>query len=273
MVVMWYLLWSAFSWKIKINTNPCAYQVPGSWSTFEIGKPSASNPIVVLSPGIAFFQTHKFLKSVAGFYGPKSVIMSPYTGVYSWWSFPDQQLRAQSPNHDANDLNFPGLFAQVSWLKSLIEKNIFPSAIVAGSKGGFIVNDIWKYVWRGRTIIFNGGTATVPNIVKDDVILPIFVISGRDELFGDLRNEIARKWLPHERGLVFWINQYHIPSYAPMVESIPSYLENGVNDGAKKPVPHYSFRLSEMGNLIQAMGSTEEFKTYRPAGEMCNPRD
>jgi len=273
MMMKWYLFWVAFTWKIKINTNPCAFNAPGNWKTFEIGNPSSTNPIVVLSPGIAFLQTHKFIKSIAGFYGPKSVIMSPYKGVYAWWNFPDQQGRAQSLHHNVNDLNFPGLFAQVSWLKSIIEANIFPSAIIAGSKGGFIVNDIWKYVWRGRTVIFNGGTAVVPNIVKDEIILPIFVISGRDEIFGDLRYAIAQKWLPHERGLIYWINQYHIPSYAPMVESIPSYLENGVTDGARKPVPHYSFRLSEMGNLMQAFSSAEEFKKYRPVGEICNPRN
>merc|ERR1719387_1486038 len=71
------------AWTVKFNANPCAFHQETQWTTIEVDRPSSENPLVVLSPGIAFLHTHKFLKSVAGFYGPNSVMMSPFNGVYA----------------------------------------------------------------------------------------------------------------------------------------------------------------------------------------------
>lgn len=250
------------------------------WRVLSIYKPTSNHPIVVINPGIALSSTKNMLKNVANYYGEESVIVSPDKGVYDWRKDPAltnlHQQRASSLSHALSDLNQKGLFAHVVWVKSLIGRGIIPSVIVASSKGGLIVNDIWKYVWKGKTIIWNGFTAALPNVVYDKEIFPIFLMGNCDPWIHqwNLISKIRNKWKPNQYALVKFLTQGHYAIDPSIFEMIPIYLQlsGGEYDAKSLPLPPIRYReFGEEKGGLKIFNDDAQFESrmwdlYRPSG-------
>lgn len=130
------------------------------------------NTVFVIRPGAGTFKNKNAYSYLEQHF---NVVYFGQTGN-KYDKYPDNWTDNKLVSTDGKHLG--GLSQKV--LKYILTKNVIPSSIIVGSRGGQVtLGKIWETIWRGPTVIINAGCLTTRTIIPQQAT-PLFITMEHD---------------------------------------------------------------------------------------------
>lgn len=164
-----------------------------TWQTYDL---QTTGPILIIGPGAG---TRKNYHEYCRLHKKYDVIYKSTASVEGSFKFPRTWQHLDSVDvfdiEEHPDDTLVGLARQIG-LDIIANKHPPPSVVICGSQGGqIVIGLLWKYFWRGVSVIINGGCLTTTNIPKG--VVPIIITMTNDHFVTNSTRKVVAMFAKH----------------------------------------------------------------------------